>query len=48
MKEDYCYWHHWTSIYAPGKQSNMPPGIWRIKLFIDDKPFDSLTFRVES
>jgi hypothetical protein len=44
MNENYRYWYYYTYINGPAMQASMPLGTWTVKYYVQDQPFDSLTF----
>lgn len=46
LPENFRYWYYYTHISGPAVQPNMPLGSWKVRFFVQDQPFDSLTFEI--
>ncbi len=46
LNENYRYWYFYTYINGPAVQASMPLGTWKVKYYVQDQPFDSLTFEI--
>ncbi len=46
MDANYRYWYYYTYINGPAVQVNMPLGTWKVKYYVQDQPFDSLSFEI--
>jgi murein DD-endopeptidase MepM/ murein hydrolase activator NlpD len=46
LNENYRYWYYYTYINGPAVQASMPLGTWKVRYYVQDQPFDSLTFEI--
>ncbi|HEY6171101.1 MAG TPA: T9SS type A sorting domain-containing protein, partial [Candidatus Kapabacteria bacterium] len=44
LDQNIRYWYYYNHVNGPAVQANMPLGTWKVRFFVQNQPFDSLTF----